>query len=109
MGETTVKLLNREFQISDQLPRFIPIMRKFEFFENQLKQMVIDQAKEGTYTGVSDGAFNYWENKIRSIAKQVIQDAASNGIFDMTESELVDDNPGYAELSRVINETTLQM
>ena len=109
MGKTTVKLLSREFHISDQLPIFIPIMQKFEQYENQLKLMVIYQAKTGTYTGVSEGDFDFWEKKIRSIAKQVIQDAASNGIFDLTEAELVDDNPGYAELNRVVNETTRQM
>ena len=109
MGKTTVKLLGREFQISDQLPIFIPIMRTFEFYENELRQLVINQAKSGTYTGVKEGDFAYWDNKIRSIAKKVIKDAAANGIYDMTESELVDDNPGYAELNKVINETTLQI
>lgn len=109
MGKTTVKLLGRKFQISDQLPIFIPIMRTFEFYENELRQLVINQAKSDTYTGVKEGDFAYWDDKIRSIAKKVIRDAAVNGIYDMTETELVDDNPGYAELSKVINETTLQI
>ena len=105
MAYTKVKFLGKEYKVSDYLPILVPILQKFDSYQENLIKLLVDQMKSKKYSGGADEDFVFWDKPIRSIAKNVIVMAADNGIYDLTESELVDKNPGYNQLNTVCTNT----
>ena len=105
MAYINVSFLGKEYQISDYLPTLVPILQTFDSYQEKLLGLLVDQMKNNKYTGGADEDFIYWEKPIRSIAKNIILMAADNEIYDLTENELVDKNPGYNQLNTICSNT----
>ena len=105
MAFVKVNYLNKEYSISDQIPVFVQLQKQFGGYNDHLMHQLLDQMKKNSFTGVSDEGFDYWDKPIRSIAKEIIKCAGNNGIYDLTENDLVDNNEGYKNLKIVCNET----
>lgn len=105
MTEKQINFLGREYTISTQLPLYVEILQQFEGYSNELYAIVINQVKNGDYTGNAEVDFIEWKEPIESIAKRVIQSAARFGVYDLTVTELVDRNPGVKQLNNVCKNT----
>lgn len=105
MGNISVRFLKRNYLISDQLPKYISVLEEYEAYTNRLLQMVVQQAKKGEYTGGADEDFVFWKIPIENIAKEIIKNAANEGVYDLTTVDLVQNNPGYKKLHKVCEDT----
>lgn len=101
--------LGKEYNISDQLPILVPILQKFDEYKETLVQKLVFQMKKNTYVDGSNEKFAYWSQPIGTIAKDIIKCAAAKGIYDVTEYELVEENPGYKKLRELCTETLRQI
>lgn len=105
MSVVAVYFLGKEYLLSDQLPKYVSILERFEDYTNQLLQKVVDQAKKGDYSGGGDKDFAFWSVPVEDIAKDIIKNASDDGVYDLTVSELVEHNPGYHQLRKVCRDT----
>lgn len=108
MSQLCVRFIGKEYVLSEQLPTYVKILAQFEEYMDQLHGKVIEQAKNGDFSGGADEDFIYWKQPVESIAKDVITKAAEFGIYDLTLTELVNNNPGYVQLHKVCAETIKQ-
>lgn len=109
MAEKKVMFLGKDYFISDQLPILVPILRCFDGYKGTLMSKLIAQMNSNTYSDASDGEFVYWSNPISTIAKDLIKGAARVGVYDLTEFDIVENNPGYKKLQTVCTETMRQL
>lgn len=105
MGTISVCFLGKDYLLPDQLPKYVSILERFEDYTNQLLQKVVDQAKKGDYSGGGDKDFAFWSVPVEDIAKDIIKNASNDGVYDLTTSELVEQNPGYHQLRKACHDT----
>lgn len=103
-----VKFLGKEYNLSEQLPVFIPLIKKFDVYKEFLVKKLIKQIEKNEFSGGGDD-FVYWSQPISDIAKKVIRDIAEYGIYDLTEYDLVECNPGYKKIHAVCSKTMNKM
>ncbi|MBR1507628.1 MAG: tetratricopeptide repeat protein [Eubacterium sp.] len=109
MGKKRVLFLGAEYDISDQLPILVPILQEFDEYKESLMSKLVSQIERNTYVGGEDKDFSYWSQPVSTISKSIIRNAAKLGIYDLTEYELVENNPGYIELNKLCTETLRQI
>lgn len=109
MGDKKVNFLGKEYVISDQLPILVPILQSFDEYKDILMKKLLDQINKNNYSGGADEDFIYWSEPISAIAKAIIKSAAQVGVYDLTEYDIVENNPGYRRLRQVCTETMRQM
>lgn len=105
LAEKSVLFLGKEYEISDQLTIFVPILQKFNEYMDALIEKLVAQMRDSDYSGGDKESFAYWSQPIDEIAKDIIRSAAEVGIYDLTKFELVDNNPGYKQLKKVCMDT----
>ena len=105
LAEKSVLFLGKEYEISDQLTIFVPILQKFNGYMDALIEKLVAQMRDSDYSGGDKESFAYWSQPIDEIAKDIIRSAAEVGIYDLTKCELVDNNPGYKQLKKVCMDT----
>ena len=109
MANKKVIFLGKEYYISDQLPILVPILQCFDGYKEVLMNRLIDEMNRNTYTDGSDEKFVYWSQPISEIAMDIIKGAAKVGVYDLTEYDIVDNNPGYKKLRQVCTESLRQI
>ena len=109
MGNFLTTFLRKEYSISDQIPILVPVLHKFETYKEELFDRLYAQIKSNEYSGGTDGDFAYWNIPISNIARDIITYAAEIGVYDLTEYDLIDNNPGYNKLHQVCDDTSHQM
>jgi len=109
MANVKVIFLGKEYFISDQLPILVPILHDFDGYKESLIEILLKQMDRNDYVGGADEDFVKWAQPISNIAKKIIKKAADNGVYDLTEYDIVESNPGYQRLREICRETIKQI
>lgn len=109
MANIIVDFLGEKIEITEEVRKIVPILLQFESYKAELLHKLINQIEQNTFSGNGDEDFVYWSEPIGEIARKIIQDVAMQGVYDLTEKELVEDNPGYKQLYGVCKETISSM
>ena len=99
MSEITVSFLGERYTFPQELQEYVVYKNDFEKIDNRLVNvlsniMKIPSIYEGENTQV-DGLEITLDNKLRQEGKEIISLLSKKGIFDVTESDLIDNNKGY--------------
>ncbi|MBT9775783.1 hypothetical protein GPL15_04560, partial [Clostridium sp. MCC353] len=100
MAEEKVMFLGEEYIFPEELREYINYCNEFEKINNRLsdsllvtmKMPILSENDEPDQLGYLETKF---KDKMRQEGKQVISMLSKHNIFDITESDLVDNNKGY--------------
>lgn len=106
MAEIKVKFLGNDYLFPEELKQYIGYCNEFEKISDRLSQALLSTMKN-----TIDNLHVQLENietplkeKMRAEGKNVISMFAKNNIFDITESDLIDENKGYLYCNEVFKE-----
>ena len=108
MAEITVKFLGSNFTFPEELKQYIIYCSEFEKISDRLSQALLKTMKN---PNICDGeSSQLWDiderlrQKVRDEGKKLISMLAKHNIFDVTESDVVDNNQGYHLYDKAYNE-----
>ena len=99
MADVTVKFLGENYSFPEELKDYVSYCNEFEKINKRLSQALLVTMNRPTITGGETSQAGEVETKLkedmRKEGKKVISMLAKYNIFDVTESDLVDNNKGY--------------
>lgn len=103
MNTIVVKFLGDEYTFPDDLQEFIRILQYFDSFHNDLNPLLLNLMKESEWKDGTENGLEYFKVPMISIANKVIEKLSRYGIYNVTISDLVDNNPGFINLKEAGN------
>lgn len=99
-AEILVKFLGNDYIFPEELKRYISYCNEFEKINNSLSQALLATMNkkpvgENGEPDAADDIESTLKEKMRQEGKKIISMLAEQNIFDITESELIDNNKGY--------------
>lgn len=99
MADVTVKFLGENYSFPEELKDYVSYCNEFEKINKRLSQALLVTMNRPTITGDETSQAGEVETKLkedmRKEGRKVISMLAKYNIFDVTESDLVDNNKGY--------------
>ena len=99
MAEVTVKFLGSDYTFPEELKQYVVYCSEFEKINDELSKALLATMKlpsivSGEPSQAGDVEVKLKE-KMRQEGKKIIPLLAKHNIFDVTESDLIDNNKGY--------------
>ncbi len=98
MGELIVKFLGKKYTFPEEVKKYVIYCNKFEQIENRFAQELLITMKK-PIEGVQDDQIGDIEIRLKEImiheGRKIISLLGEDGIYDITESELVYENRGF--------------
>lgn len=99
MAEITVKFLGSDYTFPEELKQYVVYCNEFEKINDALSKALLTTMKrpyilDGEPSQAGDVESGL-KDKMRQEGKKIIPLMAKHNIFDVTESELIDNNKGY--------------
>ena len=107
MSEISVKFLGETYGFPTDIIKIIPILDKNDEYLQKLYPLILDLMDKGDWK--DENNIGYFKNPMIRIANQIIADLSEENIYDVTVSDLVDNNPGFIKLQEVCNYTLSKM
>lgn len=104
-----VTYIDRNFIVSDYLPDYIMTLKEASNYTARLMRVLVNQMESKKWSGGAEEDFVVWRTPVQKIAKDIIVRASNNGIFDLTEKELINDNPAFTKLHDICSECMNKM
>ena len=105
MTNITVSFLGEEYSFPADLQEFVRILQYFDSFNNELNPLLLNLMKNSEWKDGTENGLEYFKNPMISLANKVIAKLSEYSIYDVTISDLVDNNPGYINLKEIGNNT----
>ncbi len=99
MGDISVKFLGKDYVFPEELREYVSYCNEFEKISNTLSDALLVSMKKKSITDGNDSQADDIETKLKDLMRQegkkIIPMLAKHEIFDVTESDLIDNNQGY--------------
>lgn len=99
MSELTVKFLGSDYTFPHELKEYVSICSEFEKINDTLSKALLTTMKRPSIIGDEPSQAGDVEQglkeKMRNEGKKIIPMLAKHNIFDVTESDLIENNKGY--------------
>jgi hypothetical protein len=99
MSELTVKFLGSDYTFPYELKEYVSICSEFEKINDTLSKALLTTMKRPSIIGDEPSQAGDVEQglkeKMRNEGKKIIPMLAKHNIFDVTESDLIENNKGY--------------
>lgn len=109
MSEIKAIFLGKEYLFPSQLQEYVHYLKWFEPYYEKAMKPLLNQMQNMSYSGSADVDFIYFRKPLVQISEGIIQNLAQQGIYDVTVSDLVDNNTGYIKLHQVCTDTFEEM
>ena len=105
MSSINVSFLGEEYYFPSDLIDFIKILRFFDSFHAQLNPLLLRLMEKEDWEDGTERGQQYFKKTMVQQANKVIAKLSSCNIYDITVSDLVDNNPGFIQIIETGNNT----
>ena len=105
MKSISVKFLGEEFSFPADLQEFVKILQYFDSLNEELNPLLLNLMENADYKSGDEKTMKYFKDPMTVLAKWVVAKLSEYNIYDVTISELVDNNDGYIKLKEVCDNT----
>lgn len=111
MANIEISFLGEKYSVSEDLLSLVKATKKFETINDKLTDLLIKQIKKNKHCGQDFQQTDkgpkgkYYKTAMEDAAKEIIKDLSEQQIYNVTITELVDENDGYIEMEKVCQKT----
>ena len=111
MTNIEISFLGEKYSVSEDLLLLVKATKKFETINDKLTDLLIKQIKKNKHCGQDFQQTDkgpkgkYYKTAMEDAAKEIIKDLSEQQIYNVTITELVDENDGYIEMEKVCQKT----